>query len=250
VTKRTGNRSYSFLCHDFGRGESLAYDGRVEASSVDRSPATPENSETGLAQDLLAGAPGAFDRFVDQYHGKVFRYAYAMCGQREDAEEVAQETLLKVFENLSQLREPDRLKPWVFRIAKNACLTKRRKSMFAPTSEVSLDELRPHKDGETGKIEIADWSALPDDIASDAEIRRALDNAVKQLPELYRAVFLLRDGEGMSTEHAAEVLGVSEDVIKTRLHRARLMLRKDLDQFLKHAQSTQQPASTKGVSRV
>jgi len=61
----------------------------------------------------------------------------------------------------------------VFRIAKNACLTKRRKSMFAPTAEVSLDELRPHKDGETGKIEIADWSALPDDIAADAELRKA-----------------------------------------------------------------------------
>ncbi len=228
----------------------MAYDESVEASRNDQSPIAPVNGDTALAQDLLTGQSGAFDRFVDQYHGKVFRYAYTMCGQREDAEEVAQETLLKVFENLNQLREPDRLKPWVFRIAKNACLTKRRKSMFAPTAEVSLDELRPHKDGETGKIEIADWSALPDDIAADAELRRALDNAVKQLPDLYKAVFLLRDGEGLSTDDAAEILGVSEDVVKTRLHRARLMLRKDLDQCLKHAQSTQPVGSAKGATRV
>jgi RNA polymerase sigma-70 factor, ECF subfamily len=186
----------------------------------------------------MDGAPGAFEHFVDQYHGKVFRYAYTMCGQREDAEEVTQETLLKVFENLNQLREPERFKPWVFRIAKNACLTKRRKSMFAPTAEISLDELRPHKDGETGKLEIADWSALPEDIASDSELRRALHSAVQELPELYRAVFLLRDVEGMSTEHTAEVLAVSEDVVKTRLHRARLMLRKHLDQFLKNLQAS------------
>jgi RNA polymerase sigma-70 factor (ECF subfamily) len=186
--------------------------------------------DTELAQGLMEGAPGAFERFVGTYWPKLFRYSFTMCGQREDAEEIAQETLLKVFENLQQLREPQHLKPWLFRIAKNACLMKRRKSVFAPASELSLDELRPTKDGDR-KLEIADWSALPDDLASNAELHRALDYAVRGLPELYRAVFLLRDVEGLTVEQAAHVLDISPDAVKQRLHRARLALRKTLDEY-------------------
>lgn len=201
------------------------------------------DAELDLAHRLMAGKPGAFDEFVNVYHGKIFRYSYAMCGQREDAEEVSQETLFKVFESLNQLRDAQHLKAWVFRIARNACLMKRRKSVFAPEKELSLDELRPNKEGDGQKIEIADWSALPEDLASDAELRRALDAGVQELPEMYRAVFLLRDVEGMATVDAAEILGVTEDVIKTRLHRARLMLRKHLDGFLR----TYQGSAPKGA---
>lgn len=189
-------------------------------------------TDSELAHGLLAGSPGAFDTFVESYNSKIFRYTYAVCRQREDAEEVAQETLLKVFQNLDQLHHPDRLKPWIFRIAKNACLMKRRKSVFAPAQELSLDELRPAKDGEL-RLEIADWSHLPDQAAENAELRHALDQAVARLPELYRAVFLLRDAEQLSTEDTAEILGISNDTVKTRLHRARLALRKHLDQHLK-----------------
>lgn len=182
----------------------------------------------------MAGHTGAFERFVDLYNAKVFRYSFTMCGHREDAEEVAQETLMKVFESFDQLREPERLKPWVFRIAKNACLMKRRRSVFAPKTELSLDELKPRKtgDGDGARIEIADWSALPEDIALDGELKRVLNRAVEQLPDIYKAVFLLRDIEELSTEDVASVLGVSEDVVKTRLHRARLALRKSLDEYL------------------
>jgi RNA polymerase sigma-70 factor, ECF subfamily len=197
--------------------------------------AAQRTSDVELAQDLLAGSPEAFDQFVEVYHTKLFRYTFTMCGHREDAEEVAQETLLKVFESLDQLRDPARLKPWVFRIAKNACLMKRRKSLFAPASELSLDELMPRKNGAGGgsRLEIADWSALPETLAMDTELRQALDRAVRELPEINRSVFLLRDVEDLSTEEAAEVLGVSADVIKTRLHRARLALRKSLDEHLR-----------------
>ena len=200
----------------------------------------PANGDVQLARELLAGSMDAFDRFVAAYHNKVFRYSYAMCGQREDAEEVAQETLMKVFESLEQLREPERLKPWVFRIAKNACLMKRRKSVFAPSAEVSLDELMPAKsgDGDGAKLEIADWSGLPDHLAMDSELRERLRSGVHALPEMYRAVFLLRDVEGLSTEEAAEILGVSTDVIKQRLHRGRLILRKELDDYLRAAKGT------------
>ena len=192
--------------------------------------ASDTRDEVALARDLIAGKPEAFDRFVEVFRSKIFQYAYMMCGQREDAEEVAQDSLLKVFENFGQLREPERVKAWVFRIARNECLMKRRKSVFAPPSELSLDELRPTKDGNR-KLEIADWSALPDDVASNAELHRALDHAVRGLPELYRAVFLLRDVEGLTNDEAAHVLEVSTDTVKQRLHRARLALRKSLDDY-------------------
>ena len=109
-------------------------------------------TETRLARELLGGAPEAFDRFVAHFRTKIFHYSWLMCGQREDAEEVAQEALLRVFENIRQLKEPERVRPWVFRIAKNACLTRRRKSIYAPSVELSLDELMPAKEQRDGEI--------------------------------------------------------------------------------------------------
>jgi len=214
-------KSNKCFCHLGGVLCIYGYDGRVDSAA----------SDVLLAGDLIRGAPGAFDRFVNLYRDKVFRYSFSMCGQREDAEEVAQETLLKVLENLGQLREPGRLKPWVFQIAKNACFMKRRKSVFAPAAELSLDDLKPQRseDGAGTRLEIADWSALPEDLAASAEFRRSLDRAVAALPDLYRAVFLLRDIEELSTSETAEVLGINEDAVKTRLHRARLALRQRLD---------------------
>ena len=92
---------------------------------------TEREHEAELARRLIAGDSQAFDHFVDYFRAKIYHYSWLMCGRREDAEEVAQETLLKVFESADQLREPDKVKSWVFRIAKNACLMKRRKSIFA-----------------------------------------------------------------------------------------------------------------------
>lgn len=194
-----------------------------------------ENQDLILARELLAGVPGAFERFVETYRTKVFQYSYLMCGQREDAEEVSQETLMKVFENLAQLRDPERLKAWVFRIARNACYMKRRKSVFAPTQELSLEAFLPafEGDGEKRKLQIADWSALPDDLVLQAELREALHRAISELPEIYRSVILLRDVEELSTEETAGILDVGTDVVKTRLHRARLAVRQKLDSYLR-----------------
>jgi len=191
--------------------------------------------EVELARDLLAGNFGAFDRFVESFRTRLFQYSLLMCGQREDAEEVSQETLLKVFENLGQLREPEHVRSWVFRIAKNACLMKRRKSVFAPARELSLDEFIPPMDHHGGerKLEIADWSALPDAQVLRSELRDVLHEAISELPEIYKSVLLLRDVEELSTEETAQLLDVSEDVVKTRLHRARLAVRQKLDQYLK-----------------
>src|ERR1035441_1790331 len=131
--------------------------------------------ETELARALLTGEAAAFERFVDHFRSKVFHYSWLMCGRPEDAEEVAQETLLKVFENFDQLREPERVRPWVFRIAKNACLMQRRKSVFAPAHELSLDELLPAE-------EVADGARPPDLDFLRSELRNVLDRVIAELP--------------------------------------------------------------------
>jgi len=194
-----------------------------------------EDYEIELAKALASGGEEAFERFVEHFRAKLFRYSWLMCRQREDAEEVAQETLLKVFESFDQLRQPDRVRPWIFRIARNACLMKRRKSVFAPATELSLEELAPAVtvDGEHRHVQIADWRHLPETELLRGELREALDGAIAELPETYRAVVLLRDVEELSSSDTAEVLDLSVDVVKQRLHRGRLAIRQKLDDYLK-----------------
>lgn len=177
-------------------------------------PAT--HPEVELARRLSAGDRDALEEFTRLFQRKVFEYSYLMCGQREDAEEVAQDTLLKVVQNFDQLRHPEYVRAWVFRIAKNVCTTKRRKSIFAPAEELSLD-------GATG--EVADTSSPPDLKAIANESLERLHQAIRELPPSYRAVLLLRDLEELSTRETAEILGISEDLVKTRLHRAHTALR-------------------------
>jgi RNA polymerase sigma-70 factor (ECF subfamily) len=193
------------------------------------------NAETGLARALLAGESDAFDRFVEHFRSKIFHYSWLMCGQPEDAEEVAQETLLKVFESFATLREPERVRPWVFRIAKNACLMHRRKSIFAPARELSLDELPPVS-------EVPDDTTLPDTQMLRSELRAVLDRVVMELPQAYRAVVLLRDLEELSTEDTAQILDLSLDVVKTRLHRGRVAMRQKLDCYVNNHCLEDQPS--------
>lgn len=182
----------------------------------------------------MEGRVDAFEDFVENFRTRVFQYSYLMCGHREDAEEVAQDTLLKVFESFANLREPEKVRPWVFRIAKNACLMKRRRSIFAPEHEISLEQYahEPRPDGGKYDREIPGHGELPDAELYRREMNTALTRAIEQLPPNYRSVILLRDMEQLSTEEAAEILDVSADVVKQRLHRARLSLKKLLDEQL------------------
>ncbi len=191
--------------------------------------------ETRLARALLAGETGAFDRFVEHFRSRIFHYSWLMCGQPEDAEEVAQETLLKVFENFAALREPERVRPWVFRIARNACLMQRRKSVFAPAHELSLDELPPG-------AEAADEASPADTRMLRAELRAVLDRAIMELPPAYRPVVVLRDLEELSTEDTAQILDLSPDVVKTRLHRGRVAMRQKLDCYVNNRCLEDQPS--------
>jgi RNA polymerase sigma-70 factor, ECF subfamily len=188
--------------------------------AYNRGVETREDADVALARALIEGRLEAFDAFVEHFRTRVFQYSYLMCGHREDAEEVAQDTLMSVFENFASLREPEKVRSWVFRIAKNACLMKRRRSLFAPRHELSLDEsLNEPASGD-----------MPDATVYRHEMQSALTAAIQQLPPNYRSVVLLRDIEELSTEEAAEILDLSTDVVKQRLHRGRLALRKLLVQ--------------------
>jgi len=190
--------------------------------------------ETELARALLGGGSDAFERFVDHFRSKVFHYSWLMCGNPEDAEEVAQETLLKVFQNIEQLRDPERVRPWVFRIAKNACLMQRRRSLFAPVQEVSIDDL--------SAPEPSDDSPQPEVLVLDAELRAVLDRVIAELPATYRAVVLLRDVEQLSTEETAQILDLGTDVVKQRLHRGRAAMRQKLDCYVNNHCLEDQPS--------
>ncbi|MBI5280286.1 MAG: sigma-70 family RNA polymerase sigma factor [Candidatus Solibacter usitatus] len=196
-------------------------------------PPSSTAPEVEWARRLLAGDASAFTPFVESFQHRIFQYTWLMCGQREDAEEVSQDTLLKIFESFDQLQDPEKVKAWVFRIAKNYCLMKRRKSVFAPERELSLDELLPGAEGEsTRTIQVPDSGELPDEQVLRSELSGELEQALRELPEIYRSVVLLRDVEGLSTAETAGVLDLSEDAVKQRLHRGRLALRKRLAAYL------------------
>ena len=191
--------------------------------------------ETALARAVLAGEPLAFERFVEHFRSKVFHYSWLMCGRPEDAEEVAQETLLNAFEHFDGLREPERVRSWIFRIAKNACLMQRRKSVFAPAHELSVEDLPPG-------AAPAGEDRPPDAEYLRAELRAVLDRVIVELPPIYRAVVLLRDIEELSTEETAQILDLNTDVVKTRLHRGRQALRQKLDCYLNNHCLEDQPS--------
>lgn len=188
--------------------------------------------EAVLAARLQAGDTDALESFLDLVRHKLFGYSVLMCRQRDDAEEVTQEALLRIFERFDQLQEPALVRPWMFRIARNACLMHRRHSRFAPERELSLDELVPAPDGGGRGLQIADWSRLPETQVLRREMRRKLHQAIGELPEAFRSVVLLRDMEERSTAETASVLGLQEEAVRTRLHRARLALRQRLDREL------------------
>ena len=192
-------------------------------------------AEAELARAVLTGEAQAFERFVEHFRSKLFHYSWLMCGKPEDAEEVAQETLLNAFERFESLRDPERVRSWIFRIAKNVCLMQRRRSVFAPAHELPLDDLTP-------EAEPAGQSAPPDAEFLRSELRAVLDRVILELPQPYRAVVLLRDIEELSTEETAQILGLGTDVVKTRLHRGRVALRQKLDCYLYNRCLEDQPS--------
>ena len=185
-----------------------------------------------LAEALIAGRPEAFEPFVARFGPLIRNFGRRMCGHRDDADEVLQETLLKAYLSLKDLRDPGALKTWVFRVAANACLRMRRRSPSRPQREIGLEEVLPALGGDGHAIQIPDWSDVPLERLLRGELRAKIDEAILDLPGDYRIVLLLRDQEGFSTRQAADILGITENLAKVRLHRARLALRKTLEGYL------------------
>ena len=181
--------------------------------------------------DLIArfkeGSMNAMEKIVERYEERIFTFGLKMCGHLQDAEDIAQETFLNAFRYLKDFREETKLKNWLFKIAARVCMRKRRKKKNQPDYELSLESFMTH-DGSDDKYEIPDLSDDPSDNILRAELKQIIDSAIHSLPIKYRLVFNLREIEGFSTQETAEILGISAQSVKTRLHRARLFMREKI----------------------
>ncbi len=181
------------------------------------------STDKALVRAAQEGDQASFRELVTRYEGKVYRLALKMVRDPQDAEDVLQETFISVYRHLDTFRGDSAFATWIFRIATNASLMKLRSAK--PT--VSLDEPSDAEE-EVFPRELADWSGAPDEMLLNGEIRAQMDAALTQLPETLRAVFVLRDVQGLSIEETARVLDISIPNVKTRLHRARFALREKL----------------------
>lgn len=181
--------------------------------------------ETALVAQARNGGVEAFTALVNRYEGNIFRLARHITQNPEDAEDVLQETFLKAYEHLDDFQGNSKFYTWLVRIAVNQSLMKLRKRKS--DASVSLDD--PFDTGEeTVTREIAVWDPNPELTYSREEIRGILERAIESLPPTFRAVFALRDIEGLSTEETAAALNLSIPAVKSRLLRARLRLREKL----------------------
>ncbi len=187
-----------------------------------------ESGDLALAR---TGDAAAFANLIQRYEGKIFRLAQHITQNREDAEDVLQETFLKAYTHLDQFQGNSKFYTWIVRIAVNQALMKLRKRKTDRT--VSMDEgIDTGEDIVTR--EIATWEPSPEEQYSREELSEILDSAVQSLAPPYRTVFVLRDIEDLSTEETAAALELSIPAVKSRLLRARLQLREKLTKFFKH----------------
>jgi RNA polymerase sigma-70 factor (ECF subfamily) len=195
----------------------------------------PVTSPSGVDEGVLVsqareGDTRAFGELVRRYEGKIFRLAQHVTNNREDAEDVLQETFMKAYEHLDQFKGDSKFYTWIVRIAVNQALMKLRRRKT--DKSVSLDE-QIDTGEDTIVREIAAWDEDPEQRFSREELGDILDHAVDSLEPPYRSVFVLRDVEELSTEETAEALGLSIPAVKSRLLRARLQLREKLTRYFK-----------------
>lgn len=184
--------------------------------------------ETISLEALKAGDRAAFAQLVERYSPQIYRAALKILGDPQDAEDVLQETFIKALRALPSFEGRSSLSTWLYRIAVNEALMLVRKRK---PDTVSIDTDKEDSEGQAQPVEIVDWCCLPEGDLMSAETRQALDQAARQLTPALRAVFVLRDIEGLSVRETAEALGITEVAVKTRLLRARLKLREELSVY-------------------
>lgn len=178
--------------------------------------------EAALIQRVRDGERDLFYELIQPYERRVYSAAFAILRNAADAEDAAQEAVLKAFRNLRQFRAEARFSTWLIQIAVNEARMRRRKE-HADLMEPIAD--RQDESGNYTPRDFADWREIPSETLERKEIREKLAEALASLGEIYREVFVLRDMQHLSIEETANALGISTASVKTRLLRARLMLR-------------------------
>lgn len=184
--------------------------------------------DTRLAKLARSGDRGAFAELVELYKDKIFHLAFRMLHDRHEAEEVVQETFLRVYTNLNRYDENQKFSTWIYRIGTNLCIDRLRKRKPSYSLDAEI------KDGEDN-----DWySTLPSSEETPeeqvilSEVQTKIREAIETLPEKYKAVLILRYLQDLSLQEISEVLSMPITTIKTRLHRGREFLRKKLESLL------------------
>jgi len=184
-----------------------------------------------IVQELLGGRKDAFLELVDRYQNKIYRLAYKITGNATDAEDVLQEVFLKIYSKIHTFEGRSQLSSWIYRIAVNAAYQKIARDK--KSRHISLDEVLPSVGtGDALSAQLtADWTERPDEVLLTEEARREMMDAIRELPPEYHVVFALKDLEGLSNQEIADILNLSLPAVKSRLHRARLFLRKRLSEY-------------------
>lgn len=194
------------------------------------STATDADVYAALVRAAAAGDAAAMEQLLIRAQEVAFRFSLLVCGHAPDAEDVMQDALIRTYRRVGTIKDPSAFRAWLFRTVRNACLMKRRKRVGEPARVESLDEPQgfDHADGTSAPRDVATGGKGPEELALNAWLGRRLRRALAALPPAYRMIVLLREMEGLSTREVARVTGMTEDNVKTRLHRARVMLREAL----------------------
>lgn len=176
-----------------------------------------------LVDRVVAGDRRAFESLVRKHERRVFRITLAILGNAEDAEEAMQDAFLKAYRHIDQFRRESRFTTWLTRIAVNEALQKRQ----VRKNTVSLDDV-PESEIKVLPHSTYQWHEDPEKLYGKQEVRTIVEDAIRSLPSIYRETFILRDVEGLRAEEAAEILGLTLPAIKSRLLRARLLMREAL----------------------
>ena len=193
--------------------------------------------EPSIDQDLVArlhaGDPDALGDLADEFGGKIYQLAFRYLRNREDAEEVTQDVLFKVYRKIDAFRGDAALSSWIYRITFNTAMSRLRTARHQRAqADAQHFSLMTEEGRETPRLrEVADYSDMADEHLLRAELRQRVFAAILALPAIYRGPVMLRDIQGMSTEEASAMLHVKDQTLKSRLHRGRMILRRQLADF-------------------
>jgi len=196
---------------------------------------TARDRDESLVAGLQREEEGAAETLVSQYGDRVYRLAFRITGNREDAEEVVQDALWTASRKIHSFRGESAFGSWLYRIAANTAYQKLRERR-GRNQEISWESFLPEGDGDgQPQVEGTDWSARVEEPALQGELQTVLRSAVDALPADYRTAFVLHDVEGLSNPEIAQTLGISLPAVKSRVHRSRLFLRERLSRYMASA---------------